>query len=756
MKHLLALVLCGTALLCPFGHATAQGTAADYRRAYSLYERFGAHQILGRAEQQTWCNATTFAYSTLTAEGRTYHLGTVNADNATLHTVNTRALTEALSRELKREVDGTRLWLERLGTKGEGMESLTFVYDGHHWQFDAPCSDSPALIRLRPVEPRRRNGRQRHWMEVDDERMGGPVLSPDGRMRAYSKNDTGDVRVADGKTDRPLSLAGPAGHYYSAYIQWSPDGRYVCANRIRPAQKRYVHYVESSPRHQLQPVLHKQEYAKPGDELRSKVPCVFEVGTARAIIPSTELFARQYELRGPVWNADSRALTFEYNERGHKVFRVLELDVTKGTVRTLVEESSPTFVNYNRYYRHTLRDGRHMLWLSERDNWAHLYLYDLKDGKVKRQITRGEWVVRSVLHVDEERNHIYFTASGREPGEDPYQVHYYRIDLDGRNLTCLTPGNGEHEAKFNADFSLLLDTYSRPDCPPVTVLRRTDRPADSLVVSCADISRLLEAGWQAPEVFTAPGRDGKTPMWGLIWRPTNFDPTRRYPVIEYIYAGPGSAYTPKSFSAYNHNTTALAELGFIVVQLDGMGTSHRGKRFEDVCYKNLHDAGFPDRIEWMRAAARRYPYMDVERVGIFGASAGGQEAMAAVLHHPHFYKAAYSSCGCHDNRMDKIWWNEQWMGYPVDSSYVAASNVAQAHRLTRPLMLVVGELDDNVDPASTMQVVDALIRANKDFELVVLPGVGHTMGERYGEHKRFDFFVRHLYRTTPPAWNELQ
>ena len=244
-------------------------------------------------------------------------------------------------------------------------------------------------------------------------------------------------------------------------------------------------------------------------------------------------------------------------------------------------------------------------------------------------------------------------------------------------------------------------------------------------------------------------------MWGIIQRPTNFDPTRKYPIIEYIYAGPGDNYVPKSFQPYNFYTTALADLGFIVVQLDAMGTSNRGKKFEEVCYKNLKDAGFPDRIAWIKAAAAKYPYMDIDRVGIYGCSAGGQESTAAVLFHGDFYKAAYSACGCHDNRMDKIWWNEQWMGYPVDSSYVACSNVENAYRLERPLMLVVGELDDNVDPASTMQVADALIKANKPFELVVIPGAHHTVGEAYGEHKRFDFFVKHLLGVEPPAWSSL-
>ena len=271
----------------------------------------------------------------------------------------------------------------------------------------------------------------------------------------------------------------------------------------------------------------------------------------------------------------------------------------------------------------------------------------------------------------------------------------------------------------------------------------------------ADITLLEAEGWKAPEVFVAKGRDGKTDMWGLIARPTNFDPNKKYPVIEYIYQGPGDQYVPKTFRPYDWNMTSLAELGFIVVMVDGMGTSFRSRAFENVCYKNLKDAGLPDHIAWIKAAARKYPYMDVDRVGIYGCSAGGQESTNAVLLYPDFYKAAYSACGCHDNRMDKIWWNELWLGYPVGDQYKEGSNVENAHLLSRPLMLVVGELDDNVDPASTMQVVNALIKANKDFELVVIPGAHHTMGEDFGEHKRYDFFVRHLMQVNPPKWDEI-
>jgi dipeptidyl aminopeptidase/acylaminoacyl peptidase len=270
-----------------------------------------------------------------------------------------------------------------------------------------------------------------------------------------------------------------------------------------------------------------------------------------------------------------------------------------------------------------------------------------------------------------------------------------------------------------------------------------------------DISELQNAGWKPPEVFTAKGRDGQTDIWGVIYRPTNFDPTKKYPVIENIYAGPQDSFVPKSFSPYNA-MQSQAELGFIVVQIDGMGTSNRSKAFHDVAWKNLGDAGFPDRILWHKAVTAKYPYYDINRVGIYGNSAGGQNALGALLFHPEFYKAAVSSAGCHDNRMDKIWWNEQWMGWPLGTEYAASSNVDNAYRLQGKLLLSVGEMDPNVDPASTMQVVNALIKANKTFDLIILPGAGHGPGGAYGERKRFDFFVHHLLGVEPPDWNKVK
>ncbi len=727
----------------------AQGTVEDYNRAYALREKYNAKHVLYAGVVPHWVDQTSaFWYVRQTEKGKEY----VKVDAASKKRTalfDQQKMATALTEKAGREINAYNLPLQncRLNIS---LDTLRFQLDGKFWAYSIKNN---RLLDEGAIPSR---GKERHWMEVDDEKEGRPVTSPDGKWTAFIKNDNVYVReVATGK-EKQLSQDGTLSNYYSSYIQWSPDSKSVVSCRIRPVEKRYVYYVESSPADQAQPKLHKQEYAKPGDELRFKVPCIFEVESGRRLIPSTELFSHQYELSGPMWNADSKAITFEYNERGHKVYLVLEMSAVDGSVRTLIEEKEEKYVNYPRIYRNYLGDGKRIIWSSERDNYNHLYLYDRATGKPLNQITKGEWYVRGVQHVDEANEVIYFSANGMKKGEDPYLIHYYKINFDGSNLVELTPEEGMHQCWYSSDYKYLVDVYSKVDQAPIAVLRDAKNGKIRMQLDKADISALLANGWKAPEVFSAKGRDGKTDMWGVIYRPSNFDPSKKYPVIEYIYSGPGDQYVPKTFSSYNWWMTSLAELGFIVVQVDGMTTSFRSKEFEEVCYKNLKDAGLPDHIAWIKAAAQKYPYMDIDRVGIFGCSAGGQESTGAVLFHPEFYKAAYSACGCHDNRMDKIWWNELWMGYPVDESYSACSNVDNAHLLSRPLMLVVGELDDNVDPASTMQVANALIKANKDFELVVIPGAHHTMGEDFGEHKRYDFFVRHLMGVTPPSWDKVK
>jgi dipeptidyl aminopeptidase/acylaminoacyl peptidase len=389
--------------------------------------------------------------------------------------------------------------------------------------------------------------------------------------------------------------------------------------------------------------------------------------------------------------------------------------------------------------------------MSERDGWAHLYLYDAATGRVKNLITRGRWVVKSVDSVDVANRQIYFRALGMNAEQDPYFVHFYRINFDGSGLVAYTKANGTHDVTWSRNRQYYVDTYSRVDLPTVVELRRV-RDRTTLPLEQGDMSAALATGWRPPEVFVAKARDGVTDIWGIIVRPVTFDPNREYPVIEQIYAGPQGSFVPKSWGG-GQSLVSTAELGFVLVQIDGMGTNNRSKAFHDVAWKNLADAGFPDRILWHKAAAAKYPWYDVEHVGVYGGSAGGQNAAGAVLFHGDFYDAAFASSGCHDNRMDKIWWNEHWMSWPIGPHYEASSNVANAHRLKGRLFLAVGEMDTNVDPASTMQVVDALIRAGKDFELLVVPNGGHGATGPDGTRRRNDFFVRHLLGVTPPDWN---
>jgi len=593
------------------------------------------------------------------------------------------------------------------------------------------------------------------WRNLSTE----PVRSPDGRWEAFIQNYNVAVREVGSREFTMLSYEGTEGDTYTdRSMVWSPDSRKLAVYRVVPGEPREVHYVESSPEDQLQPKHSTLLYAKPGDRLDKERPVIFHVESGRQIVVDDALFANPYTLSRLSWRDDSRRLTFEYNQRGHQVYRIIEVDAETGSVRALISEEPETFFYYSnlsgdgRRFREDIGDGEEIIWMSERDGWAHLYLYDGRTGEVKNQITRGNWVVRAVDSVDVEHRQIWFQASGMNEGQDPYFLHTYRINFDGTGLVAFTDADGTHTVTFSPDRAYYVDRWSRVDLPPVAQLRRTEDQSLVMELERADASALLATGWRYPEVFVAKGRDGSTDIWGIIQRPTNFDPTRQYPVIEYIYAGPHSNHVPKSFST-QASRQSLAELGFIVVQMDGMGTSNRSKAFHDVAWKNLGDAGFPDRILWHQAAAARYPYYDIDQLGIYGNSAGGQNALGALLFHPEFYKVGVSTSGCHDNRMDKIWWNELWMSWPLGPQYDEASNVVNAHRLEGKLFLLVPEMDTNVDPSSTIKVVNALIEADKDFDFMMVPGANHGSGGSFGVRKRNDFFVRNILGVEPPSWH---
>ena len=573
--------------------------------------------------------------------------------------------------------------------------------------------------------------------------------SPDGKWVAFLKDGNVWLRNAESKEETALTTDGTAEDGFPRELLWSPDSRKLVAMRVRKGENRKVSFVESSPKDQLQPKLHTIDYPKPGDKIDQPRPYLFDIETRKAIDVPYGIFATPWSIEDLRWSADSSRFSFVYNQRGHQVLRLIAVDAATGAARAIADESPETFVDYtNKVFCFWLGDDE-LVWMSERNGWNHLYRIDAKTGSVKNAITKGEWVVRRVERIDAEKRQAWFWAGGIRAGQDPYYLHLCRVNLDGSGLVILTEGDGTHEVTLSPDGRFFIDRYSRVDLPPVTELRRCDDGKRICELEKADATALLATGWRVPERFVAKGRDGRTDIYGIIIRPMNFDETKKYPVIEDIYAGPQGAFVPKAFNPESRQR-ALAELGFVIVQIDGMGTNFRSKAFHDVCWKNLGDSGFPDRILWMKAAAAQYPQLDLSRVGVYGGSAGGQSALRAVLAHGDFYKAAAADCGCHDNRMDKIWWNEQWMGWPIGPHYEEQSNVTQAHKLTGKLLLTVGELDSNVDPASTMQVVNALIRADKDFELVVFPGANHGAGgSPYGVRRRMDFFVRNLLGVEP-------
>ncbi|HUG92667.1 MAG TPA: prolyl oligopeptidase family serine peptidase, partial [Planctomycetaceae bacterium] len=613
------------------------------------------------------------------------------------------------------------------GRLAAGAERAQHTYAGHVWRavdgddrvlavFEA--DEAPAVAEItwaaaasrgnEPGRPRRRRAPS--------------GTSPDGGWTAFVREHNVCVRSRDGQVI-PLSHDGTEEAAYGM-LSWAPDSKTLAAFRIRPGEQHEVHLIESSPPGGGRARLHTRPYALPGDRFTSYELHLFHPGEPgerdgraepgepaerRPLKPDVD----PIDFGRPVlrWSADGRRFTYEKVDRGHQRFRLIEIDAHTGSARNLIDESSKTFLWT------THRDGQdfrtvnwlertgEIIYVSERDGWRHLYLIDAGTGELKNQITRGEWVVRGIDRIDEERRQVWFRACGIHPGQDPYLIHSCRINFDGSGLVMLTEGHGHHTVQFSPetasgedadhDRKYLIATYSRVDLPPVHELRRTADGSLVCELERGDSSELRVSGWDPPEVFTAKGRDGTTDIWGIICRPRDFDANRKYPVIEHIYAGPQGSFVPRTFSPARR-FSSLTDLGFVVVQIDGMGTANRSKAFHDVCWQNLKDAGLPDRILWHRAVAERYPWYDTDRVGIYGTSAGGQNATAAVLFHPEFYKAAVSACGCHDNRLDKASWNEQWMGYPVGPQYASSSNIEHAHRLEGRLLLIVGEMDTNV------------------------------------------------------------
>ena len=582
------------------------------------------------------------------------------------------------------------------------------------------------------------------WRRLtDDEIPPEPPREP--RQRRRRPRDADERGDADGPIGPPLPAAAAP---LTGPHHWSPDASHVVAWDVEPAEPHPVHIVESTPLDRLQPRLVTFDYLKPGDRIERRWPRLFRADGTEIPLDRS-LFPNPWSISELRWAGDSRSFSLLYNQRGHQVLRLVAVDAATGAARSIVEETSLTFVDYpHKTWLHWLSDTE-LLWASERYGRNHIYGVAINEadpaGGSLRRVTEGPWIVRSVDHVDPDARTLTLRVMGLVPQEDPYHFHFVRVPIDGGEPVRLTHGDGTHELLWSPERRWYVDTYSRVDLPPVHELRRAGDGSLVCELGRADAAGLLATGWRFPERFVANGRDGATDIHGVMWRPqgTAAD-AGPHPVVESIYAGPHDFHVPKTFRV-DHRQQAMADEGFVVVSIDWMGTNLRGKAFHDVCWKNLRDSGLPDRIRWIQAAAAERPWMDLSRVGIYGGSAGGQTALRALLDFPDFYTVGVADCGCHDNRMDKIWWNELWMGWPVDEAYERNSNTVDAHRLQGELMLIVGELDHNVDPASTLQVSAALVKAGKLHELVVIPAAGHGAAETpYGSRKRAAFLRRHL------------
>ena len=549
-------------------------------------------------------------------------------------------------------------------------------------------------------------------------------------------------------------------------LRWSPDSRRIAVIRqdvrgvgLMP----YISYTSQRPRAFTQP------YALPGDTIVPK-PAVYVIDVAgrQAVQVQLPAVANQLGLGGTprdsLWTADSQHLNFTFQTRASKALYLIEADAASGQSRVLAADSSRTFVEASprdsaSWY--TTRDGQDVIWWSERDGWAHLYRYG-PDGRLKNQITSGAWAVGRVMHVDESLRQIYFTARGREPGHFLYYAHLYRVNFDGTGLTLITPEDANHVIMFSPDGRFFVDTYSRIERPPVTVLRAAPDGRAVRTLETADISRLVAQGWTPGEVFTTKARDGITDIYGVMYRPSDFDSTRRYPIVENIYPGPQVGSVGQWAWTNGGEARSVAELGFIVVRIDHMGTPLRSKAFHDNYYGNFGDNGLPDHIAAVRQLAARHRWIDIDRVGIWGHSGGGFASTDAILRYPDFYKVAVSGAGNHDNRSYNIYWAEKYQGLLVrDSSrrtdnFTSSANQTMAENLRGHLLLMAADMDDNVHPANTIQLINALIRANRDFDFVIAPDRPHSLTEPYFIRRRWDYFVRYLAGLTPPRMYEIR
>lgn len=604
------------------------------------------------------------------------------------------------------------------------------------------------------------------------------VLSPNKKKEAFLRDYNLWVREVATKKETQLTTDGVKDFGYATdnagwvhsdrpILLWSPDSKKIATFQQDQRGVGEMYLVNTQVGH---PKLEAWKYPLPGDKVVTTIQRVtIDVENPRVVrlqMASDQhrsslcdnLTCRGGEWADVEWAPDATEIAFVSTSRDHKHEQLRIADANTGAVRDVMEESVPTFyesgngaVNW-RY----LPASNEVIWFSERDNWGHLYLYEASTGKLKNQITKGDWNVTQLLHVDDKNRTLYFLGVGREPGRDPYFAHLYKVSFDGSGLSLLTPENANHDVSFSPSGRFFVDNYSTPDTPPVSVLRDANGKT-ICTLEKADISKLLAAGWKPPTPFTVKAREGVTSLYGLMFKPTNFDAAKRYPIINHIYPGPQTGSVgSRNWSAARGDAQSLAELGFIVVEIDGMGTPWRSKKFHEAYFGDMGDNTLPDQISGMKQLAARYPWIDIEHAGIYGHSGGGYATADAMFRYPDFFKVGISESGNHDNRVYEDDWGEKWQGLLESkdgkTNYDNQANESLAKNLKGHLLLAHGTMDDNVPPNNTLLVVNELVKANKDFDLLMLPNQHHGYGDasNYMTRRRWDYFVRYLLNAEPP------
>ena len=739
-----------------------QVTAQDYARAEQYLGANTTRLVTGIGVRPTWLPDGRFWYRTTVPNGSAFFI--VDPVRHTREAVFDQSrLAAALSAASGGRVDPNRLPFQSFELSKDNR-SMTVNVQNRRWncsleQYTCTPMDSTSSA----AAPR------------------SSSVSPDGRLAVFirdynlwAKNLTNGQETqltTDGVKDFGYATDN-AGWIHSErpVVTWSPDSRQIATYQQDERGTRDMYLVSTNVG---APKLEAWKYPFPGDSVIFRISRVIinqgPDGRPRVVRlqmppdPHRSTVSDHVSCGGEIcdvqWYPDGSHLAFISSSRDHKSAWFRVADAQTGAVRTLVEERMPTQVgdaSLTENLWRVLPASNELIWWSQRDNWTHLYLYDLTTGRLKNRITTGEGNVEEIVRVDDKTRTIYFMGEGKEAGRDPYFQHLYKIGFDGRGQTLLTPENANHVVSASPDGRYFVDSYSTPNTPPVTVVR----DANGRVVQTlerADISRLVATGWKPPMPIKMKARDGKTDIYGLMYTPSKLDSSRKYPIINNIYPGPQSGSVgSRSFSPARGDNQALAELGFVVVQIDGMGTPGRSKAFADTYYGRMGDNTLPDQVAGMKELAQRYPFIDIDKAAIWGHSGGGFATADAMFRYPDFFKVGIAESGNHDNRNYEDDWGERYQGLLVrtdgSDNYAEEANETHAKNLKGKLFLVHGEMDDNVPPYNTQLVVDALVKAGKDFDLLMLPHARHGYGvdANYVMRRRWDYFVKNLLGAEPP------